>query len=130
VTQLRDADDIPALVLQLRRRRVPFDDIAKHLGITTAQANEFYSIAVAALPAVDRAEYLAEEMMLADDAIRDLLTIARDHAKSARTSVEAWNSIRGWAEHKARMAGLDRPEQQHTETRPGGLHAIRQARRA
>lgn len=126
---LRVVGEEPALVLQLRRRRVTFDEIATHLGITRDQAFHYYRQAIAALPDTELAEHRAEELMLADDAIRDLLAIARNHDPSARTSVEAWNSIRGWAEHKARLLGLAGP-QKTEEPQPGGLHAIRQARRA
>lgn len=127
--KLRVVGEEPALVLQLRRRRVTFDEIAAHLGITREQAFEHYREAIAALPDAQLAEHRAEELLLADDAIRDLLSIARDHQKSPRTSVEAWNSIRGWAEHKAKLLGLGAPQPQ-PEARPAGLHAIRQARRA
>jgi hypothetical protein len=115
------------LVLQLRRRRVPFDDIAKHLGITRDQAYEFYRQAIAALPDTQLAEHRAEELFLADDAVRDLLTIARDHAKP-HTSVEAWNAIRGWSELKIRLLGLETPSRQQPEAQPGGLAKLRAAK--
>jgi hypothetical protein len=38
------------------------------------------------------------------------MSIATDNTTSARTRVEAWSAIRGWAEHKARLLGLDAPK--------------------
>ena len=67
--------------------------------------------------------------MLADDAIRRLLTIARADDTSPRTAVEAWNSARGWAEHKARLLGLDGGSAK-PDAAPGRLQALRDARRA
>jgi hypothetical protein len=46
-------------------------------------------------------------MILTDDAIHALLVIAADKTVSPRTRVEAWTAIRGWAEHKARILGLN-----------------------
>jgi len=37
------------------------------------------------------------------------MRIATDSSTSARTRVEAWSVIRGWAEHKTRLLGLDSP---------------------
>src|ERR1039457_565926 len=52
--------------------------------------------------------------MLIDDAIADLLPIARDHTRP-RSAVEAWNAIRGWADRKARLLGLDAPARSKVE---------------
>ena len=98
-----------ARVVGLRRQRVTFAEIGRAEGISEQRAWQVYQAALHAIVAPSVAEHRAEEMMLADDAIRDLLSIARNHGKSARTSVEAWNSIRGWAEHKARIGGLNTP---------------------
>ncbi len=119
--------DEHALVLQLRRRRIPIDDIAKHLGVTRQRAWEIYREALAATPVTQHAENLAEEIALADDAVRDLLAIARSHDRSARTSVEAWNSIRGWSEHKSRLLGLEKAQPPSEGT--SRLDALRQAKR-
>lgn len=126
---LRDTDNDPAVITQLRRRRVAFDEIAAHLGITRDQAVTLYQETIEAAAALEDAEHKAEELTLADDAIRDLLAIARNHDPSARTSVEAWNSIRGWSEHKARVLGLYATRDKTEEPAPGRLHALREARR-
>ena len=54
-------------------------------------------------------EHRAEELGLIDTAVTDLMGIATDSTTSARTRVEAWSAIRGWAERKARLLGLDSP---------------------
>jgi len=126
---LRDTANDPATVAQLRRRRVTFEEIAGHLGISAIQAAELYRQALEEMPELAATEHRAEELMLADDAVRRLLTIARDDGTSPRTAVEAWNSARGWAEHKARLLGLDsaKASPQSTGSR---LQQLRDARRA
>jgi hypothetical protein len=47
-------------------------------------------------------------LALIDDAIADLLPVARDHSR-VRYSVEAWGCICRWSERKARLLGLDAP---------------------
>lgn len=49
--------------------------------------------------------------MLVDDATADLMIIARDEDVSPRTRIEAWSTIRAWAERKAKLLGLDAPTQ-------------------
>lgn len=97
-----------ARVIGLRRRRLTFDQIGRALGISRQRAHQIYSAAVAELPARSAAEYDAEELDLVDNAIADLMKIAFDHDKP-RTSVEAWSAARGWAEHKARLLGMNAP---------------------
>ncbi len=97
-----------AQVVALRRRRATFDQIGRALGISKERAWKLYQEALAAIPAAQVEEHRAEELMLIDDAIADLLKIARDHGKPM-TAVEAWNSIRGWADRKAKLLGLDAP---------------------
>ena len=125
--RLRDVGTDPATVAQLRRRRVTFEEIAGHLGVSAIQAAELYRHALEEMPELAKAEHQAEELMLADDAVRRLLTIARDDSTSPRTAVEAWNSARGWAEHKAKLLGLDGKDKAG-EAGTSRLHALRQAR--
>lgn len=66
------------------------------------------------IPAAHLHEHRAEELALVDDAIADLMPIARDH-NHPRSAIEAWNAVRGWAERKAKLLGLDAPKQ--TEVR-------------
>lgn len=84
-------------------------EIGKRMGISRQRAQQLYAQALAEIPAAQVEEHRVEELMLIDDAISDLLGLARDHDRP-RTAVEAWNSIRGWAERKARLLGLDAPE--------------------
>jgi len=101
--------ELRAEVVNRRRIRMTFPEIGKQLGITKQRAWTIYQEALAAIPAAHVDEHRAEELMLVDDAIRGLLVIART-ADSWRTRVEAWTSIRGWAERKAKLLGLDAPQ--------------------
>lgn len=103
-----------AQVVALRRGRATFDQIGGALGVSKQRAHELYTQALAEIPAAQVDEHRAEELLLIDDAIADLMVIARDHSKP-RTSVEAWNAIRGWADRKARLLGLDAPRRQAIE---------------
>lgn len=98
-----------AQVVAMRRQRLTQDEIARRLGISQQRVSQLYSEALAMFPAQQVEEHRAEELMLIDDAIADLLPLARDHDRP-RTAVEAWNSIRGWAERKAKLLGLDAPD--------------------
>lgn len=137
---LRDTADDPATIAKLRRRRVSFEEIAAHLGITQAQAAELYRQAIETLPEFKADELRAEELILADEAMRRLMTIATGEQRpkcpscnssgtSPRTAVEAWNSVRGWAEHRAHLLGLDK-EQYRPDTGRNRLNELRQARQA
>jgi hypothetical protein len=98
-----------AQVVALRRRRATFDQIGRALGITRQRAWQIYQGALAEIPAAHADEHRAEELVLIDDAIAALMKIARDGDTTPRTAVEAWTGIRGWAERKARLLGLDAP---------------------
>lgn len=101
-----------AEVVELRRRRLTQADIARRLGVTQQRVSQIYSQALTLVVAQQVDEHRAEELTLIDDAIADLLPIARDpEATSQRTRVEAWTAIRGWAERKASLLGLDAPKQ-------------------
>lgn len=97
-----------AKVVELRRQRLTFADIGKALGVSAQRAHQLYTEALAAIPAMQVEQHRAEELTLIDDAIADLWPIAHDHTQP-RTAVEAWESIRGWAERKAKLLGLDAP---------------------
>lgn len=103
-----------AEVVALRRQRLTQDEIARRMGISQQRVSQLYRQALAEVPASDVGEHRAEELMLIDDAIANLMPIARDHTR-ARSAVEAWNAIRGWAERKARLLGLDAPARQRVE---------------
>ena len=103
-----------ARVIALRRQRVTFEDIGRLLGVNRARAHQIYLRALGEIPATELSEHRAEELVLVDDAIRDLLKLARDHDRP-RTAVEAWNAIRMWSERKARLLGLDAPTKSRVE---------------
>lgn len=105
---IEQADRIKRIV-ELRRQRVPVHEIADMLGVTPGRISQLYSQALRDIPAPAVAEHRAEEIALADDATRSLLLLAGDRDVSPRTRIEAWSSARGWAEHKARLLGLNTP---------------------
>ena len=47
--------------------------------------------------------------------MRELLRIAKDPDVSPRIRVEAWNSIRGWSEHRSKLYGLFAPTKSAVE---------------
>jgi hypothetical protein len=102
-------------VVALRRERATFEQIGQKLGVSKERAWKLYQEALAEVPAAHIEEHRAEELMLIDDAIADLLEMARDHERP-RTAVEAWSSIRGWAERKAKLLGLDAPQRHEVLT--------------
>lgn len=103
-----EAAEQRALVVAFRRRRMTFAEIGAELGVTAQRAHQIYVAALKAVPALEVEQHRAEELTLIDDAIADLFPLATDHDRP-RTAVEAWNSIRGWAERKAKLLGLDVP---------------------
>jgi hypothetical protein len=98
-----------ARVVELRRQRWQFADIGREIGLSTTRAWQLYQEALRDIPAPSVAEHRTEETALADDALHDLMEITRDTEVGPRTRVEAWNSARGWSEHKARLLGLNAP---------------------
>ncbi len=110
----RDARPIAAAerrakVVELRRQRLTFAEIGAAIGVSDTRAYQIYRRALALIPAPQVEEHRAEELGLVDDAIKNLLGIALDESVSPRTRIEAWTSARGWAEHKARLLGLNAP---------------------
>lgn len=103
-----DAAERRTQVVALRRRRLTFAEIGTEMGFTAQRAHQLYTEALKEIPAHEVEQHRAEELALIDDAVKELLVIAGNRAQP-RTAVEAWNSIRGWAERKARLLGLDQP---------------------
>lgn len=97
-----------AEIVAMRRQRVSMTEIGRRLGISHQRVSQLYSQALAMFPAQQVEEHRAEELMLIDDAIAGLLSLANDHTHP-RIAVEAWTAIRGWAERKAKLLGLDAP---------------------
>ncbi|MGH3408116.1 MAG: sigma factor-like helix-turn-helix DNA-binding protein [Streptosporangiaceae bacterium] len=102
-------------IVQMRRAHFGQDQIAAKLGISQQRVSQLYKQALTEVPAQDIEEHRAEELILIDDAIRNLLRIAMDLSTSPRTRVEAWNAIRGWSDRKARLLGLDAPARSRVE---------------
>lgn len=100
-----------ARVVEMRRDRATFDVIAAEMGVSKQRAHALYVEALHEVPAARVEQHRAEELDLIDRATRELLTLATDGDVSPRTRVEAYNAVRGWAERKARLLGLDAPAQ-------------------
>jgi hypothetical protein len=98
-------------VVKLRRNRWTWDAIGADLGVSAQRAHQLYSAALAEVPVAQVEAHRAEETDLIDRATRELLALAEDSNVNPRTKVEAWNSLRGWAERKAKLLGLDAPTQ-------------------
>jgi hypothetical protein len=106
-----EAAEKTAKIVELRRQRISFDEIGPIVGLAPRVCRRRYNRALAEIPAQHVDEHRAEELMLIDDAIADLMILARDAKISARSRIEAWSTIRGWAERKAKLLGLDAPTQ-------------------
>jgi hypothetical protein len=97
-------------IIQLRRQRMPWREIARSLGISQATAVDQYRRAMTATPVLQFDDYRFEETELIDAAINDLMTIAQ--SGRAEDRIKAWQEIRGWSERKAKLLGLDAPSRQ------------------
>ena len=89
----------------MRRSRMSFPEIAQAVGVSKQRVHAIYKKALAEVPRTQVEEHLAEELQLIDDAIRDLLLIAKDHSKP-RNVVESWNAIARFIELEARLLDL------------------------
>lgn len=96
-------------IVEARRAREPFDAIGAVHGITPQRAHQIYWEALAETPNTQVVQDRQEQRELADRAINRLLAIAEDPDVSHRTAVEAWSSIRGWAEHLAKLLATYAP---------------------
>jgi hypothetical protein len=96
-------------IVAARRAFEPFDAIGATHGITSQRAHQIYWEAMRETPNSQVEEHRQEQTDLADKAVNALLAIAEDPDVSARTRVEAWSSIKGWCEHKAKLLALYAP---------------------
>lgn len=105
--------DRKARIVELRRQRRYWDTIGAEFDISAQRAHAIYKEALAERPAMQVDEHRAEEIEMIDLAVRRLMTIAvsTDPAVSPRTKVEAWSSLRSWAEWKGKLLGLPAPQQ-------------------
>ena len=100
-----------ARIVELRRQRLTWPEIGKQVDLHPSRVRVLYNRALAEIPAQHVDEHRAEELTLIDDATANLMTIALDVKVSHRSRIEAWNSVRAWAERKAKLLGLDAPTQ-------------------
>lgn len=94
-----------AEVVRLRRSRASFAEIGQALGVSRQRAHKLYVQELAKIPATQVEEHRAEELALIDDAISDLLLLARDHRRP-RSAIDAWNAIARHVELEARLPDL------------------------
>ena len=99
-----------ARILELRRQRWTWPEIGRDVGISPQRAFQLYQKALVEIPTPHLEEHRAEELVLIDDAINNLIGIAKDAKVTPHARIEAWNSVRGWAERKAKLLGLDAPD--------------------
>ena len=104
--QLTGAERIQHVVSR-RADRVSFREIGAELGISGARAHQLWVKALRQLPVQRLDEHRREALDLIDRA--NLLKIAEDDQISGRSRVEAWSSVKGWEERRARLLGLDAP---------------------
>jgi hypothetical protein len=98
-----------ARVVELRSRRWTFEMIGTELDITGQRAGQLYRAALAAIPARNVDEHRAEASEMCDQAIRELLSIAKDPKAGLRHKIDSWHCIRSWEEHRARILGTNAP---------------------
>lgn len=96
-------------IVAARRAFEPFDSIGATHGISAAWAHQIYWEAMRETPNSQVEQHRQEQTELADKAVNALLAIAEDPDVSARTRVEAWSSVKGWCEHKAKLLALYAP---------------------
>jgi hypothetical protein len=115
-----------ARIVQMRSRRMPWAEIAAEVGHSVNWTRILYQRALAEIPALHVEELRNEELTLIDDGVNNLLPIARGEAKLVwsdklqkeiewapgfKERIEAWNAILKFSERKAKMMGLDAPQQ-------------------
>ena len=106
----RYAAELRQRVIQLRRERHTFDEIARELGTSTTRAYNIYRQALALIPAADIEEHRAESLQLIEDQQRTLMgIIERTKHSQPRTATESSRVMAQWEERKSRLLGMDAP---------------------
>jgi hypothetical protein len=82
-----------ARVVELRAQRLSFSEIGAEVGLTPQRCGQLYAQALAMIPMRNVDEHRAEAGELADQAVRDLLTIAMDVRAGLRNRIDAWLAI-------------------------------------
>jgi hypothetical protein len=119
-----------ATIVSMRAKRETWAAIAAEVGHSVNWTRILYQRALAEIPALHVEELRAEELTLIDDGVANLMPIALGTPKSIwsdklqkeiewapgfKERIEAWTAILKFSERKAKMMGLDAP-QQHTIT--------------
>lgn len=96
-----------ASVIQMKAEGMTFTEIGRRLGVTQQRVSQIWKRGIERLPIANLNEHRANQLQLIMTAYRELVAIARNPAVSARTRVEAWSTIRGWAERESKLLGTD-----------------------
>lgn len=97
------------LIVQRRAAKVSFQAIGDELGVSGQRVHQLWERILDRIPAQHLDEHRREELILAEQAQRELLRLAADPTASARSRSEVWTAIRGWSEFRARLLGLNSP---------------------
>ena len=108
VTQ--SAREREAIVLQWRADHIPLREIGERLGITAQRVSQIHRKACERIPAEALHEIRTRSAELADRAIHDLLSIARNPNVSPRTRVEAYSCIEKWDSSQRVLFGANAPQ--------------------
>lgn len=113
-----ERDALFAKVVQLRRARTPWDQIAKQIERTPARAHQIYQEALTANPltAIQVDEHRVEETELIDLAVRQLMLTATKQGTTDRNRIDAWRVVIGASERKSKLLGLDAPTRHEVVT--------------
>lgn len=97
------------IIVQRRAAKVSFTAIGDELGISGQRVYQLWSRILDRIPAQQLNEHRREELILAEQAQRELLLLAADPTASARSRAEVWTAVRGWSEYRAKLLGLFAP---------------------
>jgi hypothetical protein len=95
--------------VELRAKRWSFAEIGAEVGLTGQRCGQLYRQTLTEIPLRNVDEHRVEAGELADQAVRNLLTIAMDVRAGLRNRIDAWLAVARWEEHRARLLGTNAP---------------------
>lgn len=117
--ELRGARE--ALICELRSKHVAWRKIAAQVGLSHARCVQIYEEVRDRIPAQRLHDIRMESWELIDDAINNLLEIARDTKVSANARVLAWTEIRQQNESLRKLFGADAPSRKEVTVLTDGV---------
>lgn len=106
-----DTAERKRLILQRRRDRVGFREIAEELGISPTRVVQLFKKALLEIPAPEAAELRHEEAELIDQAVASLLRLTETASKDS-DRIAAWGQVARFMDRRAKLFGLDAPAKQ------------------